>query len=101
MTEISAVRIPPYNFGDPHLWFAMCDRTFGLGAVTDSVTKFNYIVSNLPPEAAAIVRDVIINPDTVMVSDKDTIDPKIGRATAARDTEIFRRGIQIGMPSDA
>lgn len=68
MTEISAVRIPPYNFGDPHLWFAMCDRTFGLGvpkAVTDSVTKFNYIVSNLPPEAAAIVRDVIINPDTV------------------------------------
>ncbi|GBN54786.1 Transposon Tf2-9 polyprotein [Araneus ventricosus] len=68
MTEISAVRIPPYNFGDPHLWFAMCDRTFALGvpkAVTDSVTKFNYIVSNLPPEAAAIVRDVIINPDTV------------------------------------
>ncbi|GFW26805.1 transposon Tf2-6 polyprotein [Trichonephila clavipes] len=32
-------------------------------AITDTFTKFNYIVSNLPPEAAAIVRDLIITPD--------------------------------------
>ncbi|GBO20659.1 hypothetical protein AVEN_213678-1 [Araneus ventricosus] len=68
MTEVGAVRIPPYNFSYPHLWFAMCDRTFGLEVlkpVTDSATKFNYIVSNLQPEADAIVRDFIINPDAV------------------------------------
>ncbi|GFS98869.1 hypothetical protein TNCV_3528521 [Trichonephila clavipes] len=66
MAEITAVKIPPFNFNDPQLWFSMCERTFALGvpkAITDTFTKFNYIVSNLPPEAAAIVRDLIITPD--------------------------------------
>ncbi|GFS69519.1 transposon Tf2-9 polyprotein [Trichonephila clavipes] len=66
MVEITAVKIPPFNFNDPQLWFSTCERTFALGvpkAITDTFTKFNYIVSNLPPEAAAIVRDLIITPD--------------------------------------
>ncbi|GFQ97987.1 peptidase A2 domain-containing protein [Trichonephila clavata] len=66
MAEITAVKIPPYNFSDPQLWFSTCERTFALGvpkAITDTCTNFNYIVSNLPPEAAAIVRDLIITPD--------------------------------------
>ncbi|GFW30354.1 hypothetical protein TNCV_452921 [Trichonephila clavipes] len=32
-------------------------------AIADTFTKSNYIISNLPPEAAAIVRDLIITPD--------------------------------------
>ncbi|GFW57508.1 transposon Tf2-9 polyprotein [Trichonephila clavipes] len=63
MAEITAVKIPPYNFSDPQLWFSTCERTFALGvpkAITDTCTKFNYIVSNLPPEATANVRDLII-----------------------------------------
>ncbi|GFQ74894.1 transposon Tf2-9 polyprotein [Trichonephila clavata] len=66
MAEITAVKILPYNFSDPQLWFFTCERTFALGvpkAITDTCTKFKYIVSNLPPEAAAIVRDLIITPD--------------------------------------
>ncbi|GFR28823.1 transposon Tf2-9 polyprotein [Trichonephila clavata] len=66
MAEITTVKIPPYNFSDPQLWFSTCERTFALGvpkAITDTCTRFNYIVSNLPPEAAAIVRDLIITPD--------------------------------------
>ncbi|GFQ70443.1 transposon Tf2-9 polyprotein [Trichonephila clavata] len=66
MAEITTVKIPPYNFSDPQLWFSTCERTFALGipkAITDTCTKFNYIVSNLPPEAAAIVRDLVITPD--------------------------------------
>ncbi|GFU50422.1 transposon Tf2-9 polyprotein [Trichonephila clavipes] len=61
MAEITAVKIPPFNFNDPQLWFSTCERTFALGvpkAITDT-----YIVSNLPPEATAIVRDLIITPD--------------------------------------
>ncbi|GFY12809.1 transposon Tf2-9 polyprotein [Trichonephila clavipes] len=57
MAEVTAVKIPPYNFSDPQLWFSTCERTFTLGvpkAITDTCTKFNYIVSNLPPEATAI-----------------------------------------------
>ncbi|GFT63816.1 peptidase A2 domain-containing protein [Trichonephila clavipes] len=52
MAEVTAVKIPPYNFCDPQLWFSTCERTFALGvpkAITDTCTKFNYIVSNLPP----------------------------------------------------
>ncbi|GFS41615.1 transposon Tf2-9 polyprotein [Nephila pilipes] len=44
----------------------MCERTSALGVpktITDTCTKFNYIVSHLLPEAAAIVRDIIITPD--------------------------------------
>lgn len=66
MSEINAVKIPPYNFHDPSLWFIMCESTFALGLpkpITESSTKFNYIVAHLPPEAAQIVRDAIINPD--------------------------------------
>ncbi|GFX87410.1 transposon Tf2-9 polyprotein [Trichonephila clavipes] len=66
MAEVTAVKIPPYNFSDPQLWFSTCERTFALGvpkAITDTCTKFIYIVSNLPPETAAIVRDLIIPPD--------------------------------------
>ncbi|GFT47240.1 transposon Tf2-9 polyprotein [Nephila pilipes] len=67
MAEVTAVKLPPYNFSDPQLWFAIFrERTFVLGVpkpITDTCTKFNYIVSHLPPEAAVIVRDIIITPD--------------------------------------
>ncbi|GFW29869.1 transposon Tf2-9 polyprotein [Trichonephila clavipes] len=51
---------------NPQLWFSTCERTFALGilkAITDTRPKFNCIVSNLPSEAAAIVRDLVITPD--------------------------------------
>ncbi|GFT85833.1 transposon Tf2-9 polyprotein [Nephila pilipes] len=66
IAEIAAVKIPPYNFSDSQLWFAIWKRNFSLGVpkpITDTCTKFNYIVSHLPPKAAAIIRDIIINPD--------------------------------------
>ncbi|GFW35016.1 transposon Ty3-G Gag-Pol polyprotein [Trichonephila clavipes] len=47
----------------------MCDSTIPIlgcpKAITDSKTKFNYIIAHLPPEAATIIRDVIMNPDPV------------------------------------
>ncbi|GBO30026.1 hypothetical protein AVEN_146707-1 [Araneus ventricosus] len=39
---------------DPGLWFVMCESTFALAtpkAITESVTKYNYIVSHLPPDS--------------------------------------------------
>ncbi|KAF8796394.1 hypothetical protein HNY73_000774 [Argiope bruennichi] len=58
--------MPPFNFGDPELWFKMAEATFQLAVpkpITASATKYNYCVANLSPEAAAIVRDVITCPD--------------------------------------
>ena len=66
MAEVSAVKIPVYNFSDPALWFTICESTFQLGCpkpVTESKTKYNYIIAHLPPEATTIIRDVILNPD--------------------------------------
>ncbi|KAF8791603.1 hypothetical protein HNY73_006444 [Argiope bruennichi] len=45
----------------------MLDSTFKLPsptAITESKTKYNYVVAHLPPEIATIVRDVIIQPDS-------------------------------------
>lgn len=66
MSEVSAVQIPMYNRSDPALWFIMCESTFKLASpkpITDSMTKYNYIVSHLPPEIASLVRDILMNPD--------------------------------------
>ncbi|GFX10803.1 transposon Tf2-9 polyprotein [Trichonephila clavipes] len=44
----------------------MCDSTFQLGcpkAITDSKTKFSYIIANLPPKAVTMIRNVIMNPE--------------------------------------
>ncbi|GBN03961.1 hypothetical protein AVEN_1850-1 [Araneus ventricosus] len=66
MSEVGAVQKPVYNRSDPALWFIMCESTFKLAVpkpITESVTKFNYVVSHLPPEVASLVRDILMNPD--------------------------------------
>lgn len=66
MSEVSSVQIPLYNRSDPALWFIMCESTFKLAVpkpITDSVTKFNYVVSHLPPEIASMVRDILVKPN--------------------------------------
>lgn len=63
---VAAIKIPLYNHADPTLWFKMCESTFELGtpkAVTESKTKYNYVVSHLPPETASLVRDVLMSPE--------------------------------------
>ncbi|GBM14139.1 hypothetical protein AVEN_60968-1 [Araneus ventricosus] len=66
MSEVSAVQIPVYNRSDPALWFIMCESTFKVAVpklITESITKFNYVVSDLPPEVASLVLDILMNPD--------------------------------------
>jgi hypothetical protein len=66
MEEVSAVRIPNFIPSDPALWFTMVESTFELAvpkAISESKTKYNHCVANLPPDIAMTVRDVIISPD--------------------------------------
>lgn len=66
MSSVEAVQIPVYNRSDPALWFIMCESTFALATpkpITESLTKYNYVVSHLPPDIASLVRDVLIKPD--------------------------------------
>lgn len=65
MAEVSAVQIPPFNRSDPALWYLMCESTFALAVprpITESITKYNYVVANLPPDCASLVRDVLMKP---------------------------------------
>ncbi|GFX51309.1 retrovirus-related Pol polyprotein from transposon opus [Trichonephila clavipes] len=62
MTKVNAVQIPAYNKSDPALWFIMCESTFAL-ATPKPITKYNYIVSHIPPDIASLVRDILIKPD--------------------------------------
>ncbi|GFR07389.1 uncharacterized protein TNCT_544331 [Trichonephila clavata] len=66
MSEVNAVQMPVYNRSDPILWFVMCKSTFALATpkpITESLTKYNYIVAHLPPNTASLVRDVLMHPD--------------------------------------
>lgn len=67
MSEVFAVQIPVYNRTDPALWLIMCESTFALASpkpITESLTKYNYVVSHLPPDIASLVRDVLMKPDS-------------------------------------
>ncbi|GBN62927.1 hypothetical protein AVEN_233770-1 [Araneus ventricosus] len=66
MPEVGAVQIPVYNRSYPALWFIMCESTFKLAVpkpITESMNKFNCVISHLPPEVASLVRDILMNPD--------------------------------------
>lgn len=98
--ETSAVKIPAYNTLDPALWFYMVECTFQLATpkpITDSRTKFNYVVAHLPPEIAIVVRDVIMKPDET--APYETVKSNvISRCGESKSQEIRRllEGEQLG-----
>ncbi|GFW71995.1 transposon Tf2-9 polyprotein [Trichonephila clavipes] len=78
----------------------MCERTFALGvpkSMTDTCMKFNYIVSHLPPEAAAIIRDIIITPDETnpYSTIKAQLIQRIGKSSQ-QESWKFSTGEELG-----
>ncbi|XP_064483086.1 uncharacterized protein LOC135395929 [Ornithodoros turicata] len=59
-----AVRLPSFFTAHPDLWFKMADSQFALAGITQQATKFHHIVSNLPPEIAVEVTDILTAPLT-------------------------------------
>ncbi|KAJ0183022.1 hypothetical protein K1T71_000998 [Dendrolimus kikuchii] len=64
MTEVNkvSVRIPPFWPEDPLVWFAQIEDQFAIAGITVDTTKFYYITSNLEPQYARHVSDIIKKP---------------------------------------
>lgn len=60
-----AVKLPPFWSDKPSLWFAQADSQFTLSDITNEVTKFHYVVSQLDARIALEIEDVITNPPPV------------------------------------
>ena len=57
-----AVKVPPFWAHDVELWFINLEGQFALANVTKQITKFHYVVGNLPPEYARNVRPLLKDP---------------------------------------
>jgi hypothetical protein len=57
-----AVRLPPFWPERPIVWFGQAEAQFELAGITRQRTKFNYVVSQLNPQQAAEVEDLIASP---------------------------------------
>lgn len=58
----AALKIPPFWSNRPNLWFLQVETQFRLKGITASQTKYDYLISSLPPESMEIVADFLLNP---------------------------------------
>lgn len=63
-THKVGVRIPPFWPEDPEVWFAQIEGQFAIAGITVDTTKFYYVTSNLEPQYARYITDIIKNPPT-------------------------------------
>ena len=57
-----AVKVPPFWPHDLELWFINLEGQFAFANITKQITKFHYVVGNLPPEYARNVRSLLKDP---------------------------------------
>ncbi|XP_064480382.1 uncharacterized protein LOC135393943 [Ornithodoros turicata] len=56
------LRFPPFWTQDSVLWFAQIERQFDARRVTSHAARFGHVVSALPMDATAEIRDIILRP---------------------------------------
>lgn len=55
-----SVKLPTFWQQDPLLWFSQAEAQFDLAKITASTTKYNHVLSILPPDVGLQVRDIIL-----------------------------------------
>ena len=58
----AAQRVPAFYPHDPAFWWISAENALKSQNISDDATKFNYLVAQLPANAAVFVRDLVLNP---------------------------------------
>lgn len=53
-----AVKIPPFYRANPATWFRQIESQFIIGGITADITKYHYVVANLPEDVALSFLDL-------------------------------------------
>lgn len=91
LTAAVSLKIPPFWTAEPALWFFQVESQFALRNITQSLTKYYYVIQALPAEVMLEIRDIISNPSLTA-----SIDPyaTLKAALISRVTETESKRLQ-------
>ncbi|XP_068626212.1 uncharacterized protein [Battus philenor] len=82
-----AVKVPPFYAAKPKLWFATLESQFVLANITSDATKYHHAVSQLEPQYAEIVENIVEGP--AATNKYETLKNElIKRLSASRERQV-------------
>ncbi|XP_064468654.1 uncharacterized protein LOC135382311 [Ornithodoros turicata] len=84
-----AVRLPPFWPANPYIWFVQAECQFQLAGITTQATRYQHVVSSLPPEVASDVADILCA--LMGTTPYDTLKAAIIKRTTASERRRFQQ----------
>ncbi|CAN7978078.1 unnamed protein product [Ixodes persulcatus] len=94
ITVVRTLRLPEFWTADPQLWFTQVESQFTTSHITSQAQRLHHVVAALPPETAADIRDIILEPPTT--NPYDTLKAELIKRTSASE----HRGLQQLLTSE-
>ncbi|KAL3215645.1 hypothetical protein MRX96_033915 [Rhipicephalus microplus] len=83
-------KVPPFWTADPALWFIQVESQFT--DLMTNLTKYHYVVSNLPPAIASEIGDLLLAPlvENAYTTLKEILVPQVTPSEPQRLQELLR-----------